>query len=354
MSDFKTYIENLLKTYVPSLTGDKFNRFVDKQALDIWKRAFTHQSYNADPAFNYEPLETEGDRVLDLVFTSFIMEYYKIIMEKDITPQFITNLKHYYMSKLRQGELGEMLGLPRFLIKSDLVTTDISMVEDMFESFFGALYNIGNNISYGFGMTVAYAFFRKLFEEVDIDHERRFGDAKTIVTQAFQSLGWGAPIVEEFMDVDDDGKPKATISVDFPQKVKDYIEEKLKGRYRFPSGAIAVRSSTSSRRAENEAFEYFLTFMNSIGINRDYIRKSRENKIFADFGESYTKALTKANKAGYKLIEFSKPYRTGPGKEKFYVQLKGVNDDDRSIMLEAVIANSYKDGQRLVLEKYIQ
>jgi dsRNA-specific ribonuclease len=353
MTALKSFIKTTLNEYVPSLVGDKLEHYLSDDSMEIWKQAFTHESYDPEPSNNYEPLETEGDRVLDLVFTSYIMKYYKQYLKKEITPQFITNLKHYYMSKMQQGELSEKLNLPSQILISPLITIDINIVEDLFESFFGALYQIGNNLIYGFGMMTSYSFFEMLFNDVDIDENKRFGDSKTIVIQMFEQMGWGkeGPTVKTTSETDQDGKISHIVSLSFNQASKDYLQPLLdKKKYKIPD-IITTKKSPSIRRAENDAYSFFELYLSKIGITRDYVKKFREKQVFQVYGDLYVMAKNKSQRQGYKSLSFNQQ-RTGVDKKKFYVQLIGLSIEDKSVMLDSALGDTAAEGRQKVLENY--
>tara|TARA_Y100001958_G_C21239433_1_gene566693 strand:- start:705 stop:1511 length:807 start_codon:yes stop_codon:yes gene_type:complete len=143
-------ISNILKEY--NITNKPTN-------IDIYQRAFIHKSYtklkdyeeyskpsNCLELFenSYETLEFLGDSIIGNIISLYLYQRYFIIHKQD--EGFLTKLKIRLVNGEQLAEFSKILKLQNFLIISNHIEENCegkentNLLEDIFESFIGALY----------------------------------------------------------------------------------------------------------------------------------------------------------------------------------------------------------------------
>lgn len=178
----KQEIENLINRYVSiyynsRITDEdpfKLNKYIFEEEkriknikinnIELIQKAFIHKSFwnttttndesdaysclylNKDDFGDYEKLEFRGDKVIDIITLDYITEQYP---DKEVG--FLTELKSNIVRKPSLASLGEKLGFKKYILFSshiDRITNinknsgreNTRFLEDIFESFIGALY----------------------------------------------------------------------------------------------------------------------------------------------------------------------------------------------------------------------
>jgi hypothetical protein len=124
ISEIRNILSNFIddKSVVSAITGPKTEIY--------WTRAFTHYSVNATE--NYEKLEFLGDASVNYAFILYIRENLKITSRGTSN-----NLWAYYTSKYYLPIMCKNIGLDKLL--KTTVPVENSMLEDIFEAFFGVI-----------------------------------------------------------------------------------------------------------------------------------------------------------------------------------------------------------------------
>jgi dsRNA-specific ribonuclease len=102
------------------------------------KKAFTHKDY--DSVNNYEDYELIGDRIIKGDFVPYIETNYDI--KRKNHKQVIATIEKWYFSTLVFSKIAIELGLKPMIIHSHDTKIDNSILEDIFESFIGLLYEM--------------------------------------------------------------------------------------------------------------------------------------------------------------------------------------------------------------------
>jgi len=150
--------EHILNDPETETIKNSFFNFLDENpinCLDFYK-VFVSQTY--DPVYNYENLEKMGDTAIKLAFTRFV--YIKNV--KDNLNMDAAAVNNYVSTYLSKGSFG-VLAKDKLKINSKNIilfngTESMSMFEDVFESFCGALLSIGEMFSSGFGYFMCQRF----------------------------------------------------------------------------------------------------------------------------------------------------------------------------------------------------
>lgn len=184
----KNEVQNILKKY------DVFNNISN---LEVFQQAFTHESYSIGHIRNvierdgvnlaplpdgivplqpssYERLEFLGDRVIEIIISTYLFERY---FNED--EGFLSRMKVSLVNGLMLGHLARVIGLGKYLVISktledkECARQKDNILEDIFEAFIGAIYLNFNNdkpgvlapFSSGLGFHVAQKFLINLIED---------------------------------------------------------------------------------------------------------------------------------------------------------------------------------------------
>lgn len=127
---------------------------------ELYTLAFTHSSYNGMAGtrhVDYERLEFLGDSVIGMVVSELCYIYHP-----DMEQGRLSVLKAQFVRSTAEAEYCRKLGLPPYIKVgasfSKAAKDNVALLEDVFESFIGALY-------LDQGLEFCYKFVRKIFEE---------------------------------------------------------------------------------------------------------------------------------------------------------------------------------------------
>jgi dsRNA-specific ribonuclease len=173
-----------------------------------WLRALVHESANAET--NYERFETFGDEFLNSAFFAYTAERHP-----KMTSSEFTSLKHHYLSVDHQPVMARALKLDSWIVSN--ITVGHKMLEDVFESFTGALYFAAEDAKRCFGLTFVKLFVSIIFDDIDLygDDDAHLGNKKMMIDTI--AVGLGVP------------------------KLTDDYTSMVKGQYTFKS---SIRSAT--------------------------------------------------------------------------------------------------------------
>lgn len=184
----KDFILNLLKYIIDEKS---LSLYVQPKCMEIWYRAFTPESI--DPTNNYEEDEYLGDRALKATTPIYLLN-----RNPNYTTANITYIDTLTMEKTTQAKLAVELGLTHYI--NTYEPSNISIYGDIYESFFGALYKVGNIVSPKMGIILVYNMHTFIFNQNIIPTEIEQGNDKMIVEQIFIQLGLTQPKVTIFQE----------------------------------------------------------------------------------------------------------------------------------------------------------
>lgn len=146
LSVFPNFDDQFVERKILGMIDIKIGQVVDMfsdEHKSTWVNAFTHFTYSPDKSKNYEQLELIGDKVEEAAFVEYIYN-----TNKGITNDRMTSLVREMLSQDKQAELSDMLGIWQVGRTS---YTGVKYREDILESFFGAMYIVGERVSMGLG-----------------------------------------------------------------------------------------------------------------------------------------------------------------------------------------------------------
>ena len=323
------------------LPAEDIPPYLSDESMKIWIQAFTHET--RDPNVNYEELEIVGDRVLELTFTKYL-----IARIEGIKKNGVSALKDRYMSKSFQRTISKELGFAPWIRVRDM-TANIHVLEDVFESFFGALFDISNALSaFAYGYLNCFNMLTVIFNDVPLNLAYIHGRSKTQLKEWFEGLGWVPP---------GQGPPEEVVTSDVGVKATIYLSEEgyryLTQRGFKVNRALGVAIGTTKKVATHEAYDNAFEYLNSIGVTRDWVMAAKEEREFSNprLVPYVPAARARLAREGFVNMRFFIP-RTGTSKTSCVVQLLGIRADGSLETLESLNACNAAEGKAIILEEY--
>lgn len=218
-----------------------FMQYFTISAMIIWAQAFTHETVS--PSFNYEDPEYSGDAILKAIFPKYLRRRYPKMHKNDYT-----ELNNVYMSKMKQAELSRKMGLDRYIRVTGMDRASLNLETDVFESFFGALEEVSDNIvvptttmvsgvpvvtnttTDGLGYLNCFNMIVHLFKDIVIDESRAQGSSKTQVIQIFVRFDLPRPI--ESVEGERSTQITVTVAPGARSKIGALVDNTILGRNR--------------------------------------------------------------------------------------------------------------------------
>lgn len=253
MDEFKiNHIKNIIRRGVDE---PLVNKIVDNN-LEIFEAVFTSKDY--DPINNYEFFEQLGDLSINKFIVMYMgRKFPQLRNSKGV--EILAKFRIHYGSKNVLSQLCQKLELDKFVI---MTTKDIkqnikTILEDIFEAFFGAIeFIVDNNVCVGLGFVAVYNILKSIFDDINIniDYEN-ITNAKTILNELEREKGLSIKI-----------KTDNLIDHFFSQV---FVNGKLAGS----------ASAVYKKDAETKAAENALVYLKSMGITK------KVPEIFLNLGE---------------------------------------------------------------------
>jgi dsRNA-specific ribonuclease len=341
--NLREYLKDLLKNIVKE---KQVETLLTENVMDIWYKAFTHETFDLNN--NYEQLETIGDRVLELPFVKYILMKYP-----DLTSKEITLIKSHYMSKLFQGSTSRKLGFQPWIRIAEGIST-ISVLEDVFESFAGALFESADkNFGPGFGYAVTLNFIIFLFKNIEIDLNVAKGKPKSQIKEIFEKLQWGKGGPTENFTFDET-ENNYVFTVSFSDAALDWFQNKKR---RVPDRVFGIGFGTSKTNAENNAYTNALRNLKNMRITWDWAQEQKEvaELTSPEYSLYMDKVLDNIEKLGFDKFEFFTS-KTTTTLGTYIVQLIGVKMDEYGKKYrEILVSGKFHDipeGKLAVLKEF--
>jgi dsRNA-specific ribonuclease len=305
---------------------------VNRYAMEIWIKAFTHKSYDPNISENYDVLEFIGDRVLKTVFSKY-MNYRFPRSTEDL----LTKMETIYMSKMKQGQISSQLGLDKWI--RTRFEMDVSVQEDLFESMFGAILQVGDEIiGSESGILIAYNLISAIFDGIDIDLETVVSDPTTQSKELLEKLslieGGNQKPFGEATRVEN-GYSMIIQFSPYAQQVIISDPEMLgmmqQSRFNMERDILAKETRSSKKATESAAYSKSIEKLAEIGFTREYSNKKKRRLNEKSWGIDWLNAVQKSQRDGYKSIEFSTNLKGAHGIN--YVQLIGIRPDGNKEIL---------------------
>ena len=314
--NLQSFIYALLEPVIPD--NELRKKYVSNDAMKIWAKAFTHESY--DPNNNYEEYEMFGDRLITAQFVDYLLR-----TEPNIKKDRLSNAVTYYMGRKKQGEYAMELKLLSMMRMYVTETYDNGHIKsDALESFYGALFNVGNSILNGLGYINTATFLDKIFEDKTIDED--IDPPLTFILELFKRLDWG-PVIK-FIREKGNG---FEMELSLPNVAMDYLQQN--GIY-FESHLLA-RERGSTKKAVKE-MTYLKAFkkLREKGITRNWLDTHHEALDFQMIPKPMFNELKSILKE-YKLLKLVEH----PEVDRITLQLVVIKKNKQKELLETLITD---------------
>ena len=269
-TDLKLFLMNEMLPRVVT-SKEAIEKLVSKEAMEIWEVAFTHESFDPNRGKNYEEIELLGDLVIGNVYVRFIFESY---------PQFnrsqISELRTHYLAKGFQSQLSSSLGIGRF-IRTRFHTTK-HQLEDVLESFFGALQLIGDKIfKLGAGYGLCYNLVVSLYKDVPIELSATLANPKTLIKEAMERLQMIQPKLKEKVPENDvtDDFGNVTFTISWPPHGIPILRSL---GINVTSPIVAQATDKTKKMASIAAYRMAINNINEMGITKEFIEEYVRSK----------------------------------------------------------------------------
>lgn len=397
LQSLQSFLDQLLKPILPD--DNERYQFLSPSAMNIWKDAFTHETVSSTN--NYEDLEYIGDAILKAAFPQYLTLKFPHLHKGEYT-----ELNVAYMSKMQNAEFAKQMGFGAYIRVIGMDRAILNLEADVFESFFGALNNIGNSIYFGSGFVHCYNMMTYLFETINIDESRGRGSAKTQVLQIFVRFDLQKPqeIVSGLtITIKTTPKMKATYSEVIgsskgsSKKEAEYeaykmaitnlanrgyitIDERQANIHKEIEFAIELRpehinfldgygvhisnpiigkaTASTKKEAEYLAYNQALETLKNYGITTEWAELAKKIRDFSDpVVAQYVPAVSKKLQSeGFTDMAFFIPRKTTTTKGAI-VELVGIRDTGERKLLAWTLAtereNSYQTAKATVLQNYL-
>lgn len=338
--------KTITKILTPFMVKRDLSKYLDKKAMKKWTKAFTHESF--DYKDNYEIFEHYGDVVLKYLFTKYLLEIYP-----DLKVGQYSTLHSNYQARGHQGYMADKIGLFRLLRFSNSIV-DINKVQgDIFESFFGALSTIGDDIIPGLGASVCYNAIVTLYENEDVSLDMAKKDPKTRFVQIFQRHGYTKDM-EEISYVNGGG---IKLSVLLSREANKFL--KNNGIDMGSDGKIILAEGTgfSEPDIRQDTYNKALDVLEGFGVTPKWSERLKKNIDRSTVNEDLLEeAKKKALSRGFKDLVFTMDNKTSDKTSKVY-EVKGVTKDGKEILLanyKARPRETDQEGRAGALKEYIK
>lgn len=336
--ELHTFLQNFLTQFLGS---DTATALLAPAYMPIWERAFTHMS--SEPTDNYEFYETLGDKILKSTFAVYLTDKLG-----ELSSQAMTEYENRYMSKLFQRQLAERLHFADFIRIRDSEIT-VSIKEDLFEAFVGALYDVTQKVfGRGPGFDFAYRFIFYAMQGVEFNPDYIYGHPKSQVTQIFSRLAWGIPI-ENVEKLDH----SVRVTIELTPIALQFLQNK---GLRVTNPLLASEVASTKKGSSSQAYERALLKLFELGVTREWVEEQRNIIEWShpEYQPYLPAARARLDREGYERMYFLTPrYSITPN--SCTVQLIGVRRSDKKLVtIGSLSACDINSGKIDVLKNYAE
>ena len=352
-NNLRSFLRNVILSKIIS-SDAVLNKLVSDDAMKIWEVAFTNESFNPNVTQNYEELELLGDVALAHNYVKFMMASYP-----EITRSQLSEFRTKYLAKGFQSKLSGSLGFGQHI--RSRFRTNTHILEDVLESFFGALELIGDKeFKFGAGSGLVYNMVVELYKDVPVDWDVTLGNSKTRVKETYEGLQWINPKINkekvpEQVIENEDGT--TTFSILIPQNGINFLKNI---GVNVTSNVLATVTENTKKIASNNAYVIAVRKLQQLGITDEFLinyKKSKDlnNQELIPYINSIKPRLLNEGYIDFYLTEHHVKSKAGMAqKTSKYIQLIGVDSNGKKEILGMTpdpVADVL-EGKKDVLQKY--
>lgn len=337
--------EKLLKIIKP----EKVERYLAEDVFPIWMKAFTHETF--DKGFNYEELEKIGDSFLKLAFDKYVL-----LRFPSIKKNVIAALNQEYMSKSTQKNFAikEGFAVPGIIRSHEMVITT-HILEDVFEAFFGAIFEVTYKIyNPGAAYINASNYLNQFLNQITFDLERTMeweGGPPSQIKVILNKIGYSVENLEHNITQQISSDDGYQIDVIFPGEVIQLFAENGVNLEAKIGSAFATTKNNALRQAYESAYNNML----KMNINREWAERVKKNREFANprIVPYLPAAAQRLEEEGYASMSFYLAY-AGKGRVETSVQLIGIRPDGSEVRLSSARDMDEIQAKANALRKYAE
>lgn len=345
-NDLMTYLRQLLlnATSDPAI----INNLLSEPTHKVWRRAFTHQSWDRNKVANYETLETLGDKVLDLTFIEYTLARFPDISESELT-----ELRNKFVGKKELSQVSKNLGLPNHVLTKFPISIDTE--EDLFESFFGALQTAADIVmGRGTGYALCKAMLSLIYDNWGITPELAQKSSVNRVKETFEKLAW----TFDLNDIEESSKTKDgyIMMLKFPDLAFAAFEQMgrpLQIEY------FARGDGRTQTEARDNAYDSGIQALEALGLTSEVVEASKtQEKLVGPLRELLRRVNSEDVRGVFKEITFAPKFESNTETAVQMVGLyniSGSTTDYQDILVTVIgrpLANEI-ELQRVALEKFL-
>ena len=260
---FKALIKSLLaKSGLKQLF---ISLLTDDEGMKTYEQVFTHKSIDAEA--NYEYFEILGDLTINKFLVSYFSERFpKLKSCRGV--KVLAQLRIKYGSKILLAPVAEKYQFTRFIsaTKGEFEVSKTSLLEDVFEAFFGATENmIDTRIKQFTGYAACYSILKQFYDEMPIDASY---EALHPPISRLKELFDKMEVVAKLGCVSDKQKVKYNTVVD-EASAGVYVTEVSYCSNHSGKVILAVGKGPSKVASENKTAALALVHLRAQGINDD-------------------------------------------------------------------------------------
>lgn len=358
-------------------TNYKYNNQGRTYTQDQHQWELTSTSITYSFIDNYEVREKFGDSSAKTILLDLVIEMYP-----GVSPQTLSETVSHTLAKTNLAEISTKMGWSSML-RTGVVEKDSngkikylsteSMKEDIFESIFGLVTDLGNEIQEGLGFNYARNLMTSLINDGHIKlskHEEL--PPKTAIEQLFKSKGWGKVVhtlkkdgIRYKCQLKFTDKAKTDINhrsgtINFTTRdmvnlinnkltVQESKVENLAMIELTRQAAFGVGIDITKDKATEQAYANGAINLKKVGIltNIDEV-KGKEQFISISLFTQFKTAYLVAKKKGYNNLYISKPAKNLIGLQLYYTcQLFGYKSDKEPIDLLITITIPIKEDDKI-------
>ena len=260
---FKALIKSLLaKSGLKQLF---ISLLTDDEGMKTYEQVFTHKSIDAEA--NYEYFEILGDLTINKFLVSYFSERFpKLKSCRGV--KVLAQLRIKYGSKILLAPVAEKYQFTRFIsaTKGEFEVSKTSLLEDVFEAFFGATENmIDTRIKQFTGYAACYSILKQFYDGMPIDASY---EALHPPISRLKELFDKMEVVAKLGCVTDKQKVKYNTVVD-EASAGVYVTEVSYCSNHAGKVILAVGKGPSKVASENKTAALALVHLRAQGINDD-------------------------------------------------------------------------------------
>nr|QBK90114.1 MAG: ribonuclease III [Pithovirus LCPAC102] len=353
INGLRYYIYSIIlpMSFSPNDKNYEINRekLINEDAMGIWKKVFTHKSIDANGINNYETLEHMGDTVMKTSFDSAVIQKYP-----DIDEYTISLMNATYVSKLIQREKSIELGLYKWI--RIVIPISIDEHEDLLESLFGALFNIGDRVlGKGNGYSLCSNLAKTLYDVDNIDLNTVLAHPKSAIKEIIEKMHWQTGKALNFDEIEVITKSTYKnittwdIRLYLPQLALNYLDNMnppipyLKDEDTGKMGLLSKSEGSDKKMVLQNVYE--------VGVKnlKDWYSITREWAFEQSFIENKS---TLSNTANNRLIAdkfINIDYVTYNRSNNVYIQIIGIESTGNKIILVTVLGDKNVSKNDLII-----